>query len=516
MVFERMRRQVKWIVLAVAVAFAVTLLYVGGPGLFSRRPAQPPVARVNGEAIDQETFQQAVASQLRALEQTRGAVRPSEMDEVRYQALNRLVHTRLLLQAARDEGIRVERREVDRRLREIRDAFPSEREYRRELERSQLTERDLRRAVEEGLLIEKLRERVTAGVTVSDDEVARAYEQVRLRQILVRPRDSSAASWKQAEERAQALYRRLQSGADFASLARAESDDTATRERGGELGLVGRNLLPEALEKAVFDLKAGQISPPVRSEVGFHILQVTERREAKGKAFEEAREQLREQLLSEKQDVAFARWFDDLRRQAAVEVLEPRLAARDALGRGDLKQALAQYEKALQTDSQDPYLHYAMARVLAALQKQDEALSHLVRAVELEATDPVLHLELGNAYRQKGQREQAVAAFRKASQLAPMDLQMHLMLYAIFSDMGLKEDALNEQRELEKIQQVLEQQRRLQEELARRLQQSGQQPGQSQGQSQGQGPGQGQGAAQQPQGGQSPPGAAAGSSGQSR
>ena len=486
MLFERLRRQVKWIVLVVAVAFAVTLLYVGGPAIFSgRRPTPIVVARVNGEVIGQDLFEQAVANQMRVFEQTRGMVRPTDLEEVRYQALNRLVNTRLLLQAARDQRVRVERREVDRRLQEIEDAFPSEREFRRELERSRLTERDLRQAIEEGLMVEKLRELVTRDVSVTDEEVARAYEQVRLRQILVRPEGSSEQAWRRAQEQAQALYRRLEQGADFQRLAESESDDEATRDEGGELGFVGRGLLPEPLEQAAFALPVGGFSEPVRTALGYHILQVVERREPQGEAFEESRDEVAEQLRREKADEAFLRWFEDLRRQAAVEIEDPQMAARDALGRGELQEALAGYQRALELAPEDAYVHYGLARVLGAMGRQEEALQHLIRAVDLEANDPILHFELGNAYRQQGEVEKAVASLRKASQLAPMDLQMHLMLYAIFSSMGRREEALQEQRELEKIQQVLEEQRRLQEEFARRLQQqeaaSGQ-PGQGAGQ----------------------------------
>lgn len=472
-VFEKMRRQVKWVIVAVAVAFAVTLLYVGGPALFgSRQQAEPAIARVNGEEIGQLAFQRAFASQLRAYEQQVGLVRPTQLEEIRYQALNRIIALKLLTQAARDEGIRVSRSEVEKRLGQVRDSFPSVEEYRRQLELNRMTEQDLRQAIQESLVVEKLQEKLASRVSVNEDEVVAAYEQVRVRHILIRPKRPEDEGWKEAEKEARALFQQLKGGADFARLAEARSEDEATREQGGDLGFVSRGALPEPLDQAAFSLELGQVSEPLKTELGYHILQVTDRREAHGEEFERAKPELTERIRQEKASESFARWFEDLRQQASVEILDPQLAAREALSVGAMEAALAHYKKALEADPNNPYVRYGMARVLGAMGREEESLAALEQAAALESNDPVLQMELANAYfRYKNDKEKAAAALRRASELAPMDLQIHLALYAMFSNMGLADDAARELKELEKIQQVLEQQRQLQEEFARRLQQ---------------------------------------------
>lgn len=481
---ERLRRQMKWIIIGVAVAFAVTLAYVGVPIIRGERAAEAAIARVNGDAIAVAAFQRAYLDQLRTFEQVQGAVRPTDIEEIKYRALNQLIGMRLLMQAARDEGIRVSRREVDQRLEQIRGSFPTRSEYERQLQLRNMTEADLRKAVEESLMAEKLQEKLAQRLQVTDEEVARAYEQVKLRQILIRPQQATEAGRKAAESRARQLVQRLRNGADFAELARQESDDEATRAQGGELGFVGHGALPEAVEEVAFKLKPGAVSDPIQTDEGYYIIQVLEKKEPKGQAFEEAKPGLVEQIRREKADENFARWFADLRSSASISILDPQLAARDALARGDAEKALELYRQAAQQRPDDAYVQYGIAVALLRLQRLDEALQALNKATELAPSDPVLHLALGSVYQQKGDKEKAAAALRKASSLAPMDMQMHLTLYMLFSSMGLKEDAQREEQEIAKIQQVLEEQRRAQEEFLKRLQQQQQQQSQQQQQQQ--------------------------------
>lgn len=319
-------------------------------------------------------------------------------------------------------------------------------------------------------MAEKLQAKLAEQLQVTDEEVAKAYEQVKLRQILVRPKSTSESDTRAALARARDLVKRIRDGADFAQVAKEHSDDELTRESGGELGFVGHDVLPEAVDAVAWELEPGAVSDPIETDEGYYIIQVVERREASGEEFEKAKPDLVEQIRQEKADEHFARWFADLRNSAEVSILDPQLAARDALGRGDAQRALELYEQAALVYPDDAYVQYGKAVALLQLQRTDDALAALTRATELAPSDPVLHLALGNVYQQKGDKEKAAEALRKASSLAPMDMQMHLTLYMLFSSMGLEEDAKREAQELDKIQQVLEEQRRAQEEFLRRLQ----------------------------------------------
>ena len=156
-----------------------------------------------------------------------------------------------------------------------------------------LTYEEFREALRSQMLASAMFEQVTASVPTT-------AEHVHARHILVA-----------TEEEAQAILARLRAGEDFAALARECSLDENTRESGGDLGFFPRGLLiaPE-VEEAAFALSPGQISGVVRSQFGYHIVQVLERDPDRPLA-PEVRADLRER--------AFRRWLEEQWEGAAIE-----------------------------------------------------------------------------------------------------------------------------------------------------------------------------------------------------
>lgn len=105
-------------------------------------------------------------------------------------------------------------------------------------------------------------------------------ELVRASHILIVPRDASTAAINDARRRAEDLSRRAERGEDFAKLAREYSDDAATKDDGGDVGMFRRGMMLDAFERKAYTMKVGDISEPVRSEVGFHVIYCTEHTKA--------------------------------------------------------------------------------------------------------------------------------------------------------------------------------------------------------------------------------------------
>lgn len=162
-----------------------------------------------------------------------------------------------------------------------------------------------------GFHILKLIDRRVAGV--SDAPVP----QTRLRHILIRT--SEAVSESEARRRLADLRRRIVGGeADFAEMARAYSDD-ATAARGGELDWIYPGDTVPDFERAYQELKVGEISEPVRTPFGYHLIQVLERRSA-DMSRERRRLQARQVLRERKADEAYHEWLRQLRDQTYVEL----------------------------------------------------------------------------------------------------------------------------------------------------------------------------------------------------
>lgn len=114
-------------------------------------------------------------------------------------------------------------------------------------------------------------------------------EQVKASHILVKFGDDP----KVAKEKAEAILAELKSGANFAELAKAKSDDPGSAVRGGDLGLFGRGKMVKPFEDAAFALKnPGDLSDIIESQFGYHILVLTERKPAGVKRFEEVKDDL--------------------------------------------------------------------------------------------------------------------------------------------------------------------------------------------------------------------------------
>jgi peptidyl-prolyl cis-trans isomerase SurA len=132
-------------------------------------------------------------------------------------------------------------------------------------------------------------------------------------------RTNERISEGEARRRLADLRERIVSGgADFAALARANSDDT-TAARGGDLGwLYPGDTVPE-FERAFATLQPGEISPPTKTPFGYHLIQVLERRTA-DMSPERMRLQARQALRERKSDEAYQQWLRELRDESYVEV----------------------------------------------------------------------------------------------------------------------------------------------------------------------------------------------------
>jgi peptidyl-prolyl cis-trans isomerase SurA len=141
-------------------------------------------------------------------------------------------------------------------------------------------------------------------------------EQHKVRHILIKP--NALVSTQQANERLQQLKIRIEGGADFAQLARTNSDDRGTALKGGDLGWVSKGQMVAEFEEMMLQSPIGVISQPFRSEFGLHILQVTDMREYDGTEEVKragARRAIREQKIQERQQT----WLRSLRDEAYVE-----------------------------------------------------------------------------------------------------------------------------------------------------------------------------------------------------
>jgi len=148
------------------------------------------------------------------------------------------------------------------------------------------------------------------------DTKTTAVTQTHVRHILLRP--SEIQSIKDARDRLLQLRSRIQKGEDFANLARTHSEDTTSASEGGDLGWVNPKQLVPEFEQAMNRLAPGELSEPVQSPFGLHLIQVLERRHQDVTDIRE-RDSARKQIHARKADELYEQWIRQLRDEAYIE-----------------------------------------------------------------------------------------------------------------------------------------------------------------------------------------------------
>jgi peptidyl-prolyl cis-trans isomerase C len=255
-------------------------------------------------------------------------------NEVRRQVLDNLIDRELILQQAKSLKMTVTPQQLDAQMQQLTQRFPSPEAFDQALKAQNVTLEAIRKDVEGQMLRQQLvKKEVLDRVNVSAAEVQNFYdhnkakyieeEQVRARHILVRvPQDASPVDDAKLKEKAEQAQSRAKKGGDFAALARELSDD-GSKEQGGDLGFFPRGRMVEVFEQTAFALQPGQVSEVVRSQFGYHVIKVEERKDGRALGFDEAKEQVREDLTREQTYERYQQYVGNLRSKAKVEVLLP-------------------------------------------------------------------------------------------------------------------------------------------------------------------------------------------------
>jgi parvulin-like peptidyl-prolyl isomerase len=134
------------------------------------------------------------------------------------------------------------------------------------------------------------------------------------------PEDADNATLLDREKLAKSLLTRVQSGEDFAKLAREYSQDAGTRAEGGDLGFIGRDILPKPLEELVFSMKVGDVNGPVRADRGFHIIKLVDKRTKDAKPFADVQDEIRLRLRQREMERQTKIYLGELRKKVLVDI----------------------------------------------------------------------------------------------------------------------------------------------------------------------------------------------------
>ena len=294
------------------------------------------VARVNDRLITQSEFDKRLGI-------AQKSIRSTDADAMRKVVLEDLIREKLLEERAKEMSLTATDEEILAAVARVKQQYnlATDQEFDAALAQTGMTREELKRQMSETITMQKVIGRdVTSRMDLSDDGLRLEYERqkdqyyavpetARVAEIVLKFEPSDAEGRAAAAGRAEEIQGKLRSGGSFADLAR-EFSAGSTREKGGDLGMVSRGELVEALDAGIFVDPPAEYPPAVLTRDAIHLFHVTERKAAGYRPFSEVQEDLRKRISDELYEKRFTEYMDKLRRDAFVKIYDDDLAKLDA------------------------------------------------------------------------------------------------------------------------------------------------------------------------------------------
>jgi peptidyl-prolyl cis-trans isomerase C len=293
----------------------------------------PAVARVNGEEISQLRLERYFAEYLEDQGRAVASIRnPKAYQQLRKSALDALIDKELLWQEALKRGVVISDATVQSQVDQTRQAFGGADVFARRLEDAGFDEASYAEYTRRELAAQQVFADLTK-LGEPDEKQVRAFfeehraemsrpEEVQVRHILIKvPQGAEASTVEAARLRLEAMRTTINKGADFASVARSGSEDASASE-GGDLGYFPRGRMLPEFDKAAFALAPGEVSEPVRTAVGWHLIYLQNRLEAADVTEEQGLDMVRAYLARQNQVQVRLRVLAQLRSSNRIERID--------------------------------------------------------------------------------------------------------------------------------------------------------------------------------------------------
>jgi parvulin-like peptidyl-prolyl isomerase len=224
----------------------------------------------------------------------------------------------MMIGYAEEKGLVISDDELDQALDDVKKAY-SDAAFQEVLLKEYLDYESWKERLRSTLLMDKVMAHVLLDQPSANEEEIRQYyetnqeafkrpEMVRFRQIVTN-----------TEADAERVLRELQDGADMAEMA-GKNSVSPEAENGGEVGWLAREHLEESMEKVLFSLKPGQVSPVTKTPYGYHIFEVLSIQAGQDLEYEDVRDHIVSEIKKHKQDAYLEDWFETRRKQIHVEI----------------------------------------------------------------------------------------------------------------------------------------------------------------------------------------------------
>lgn len=266
-----------------------------------------------------------------------------QVAQFKKQGLDSLVTQKILLQKAAELNLKPSddelNKKADETINQYKTQYSQEGQWESVLEQSGLTEDKLRDLIKNQNIMQAVQQDMVKDINPTDDEIQAAYDKDKdtkysvgagatVAHILIAEKaGDGSVDFDASLTKANALKAKLDAGTDFAALAKENSVDPGSKDKGGDLGFQAYNttqLVPEFVN-GFKNLKEGEVSSPVKSEYGYHIIKATGLKQAQVTPFDQVKDQIKQTLLQQKQQDTFNSKLEEWKTELKVKTYDDRL-----------------------------------------------------------------------------------------------------------------------------------------------------------------------------------------------
>ncbi|MBT2699691.1 peptidylprolyl isomerase [Bacillus sp. ISL-40] len=279
------------------VLIILVLLITMGISLSFALKKDETVAKFNGEAISKDDLYSEMVEQYGAA------------------TVDKIIGDKIVAAEAKKQKINITNSILNKEVEKLKASYGGEEAFKQALESNNTTLAFLKQDLKNYLTIKQLLE---PQIEITEEEMKTYFdenkdsfadaEQIKASHILV-------ADEKTANE----VKQKLNDGGDFAELAKDYSTDDSTKDSGGDLGYFAKGTMVTEFEDVAFGLAVDQVSKPVKTEYGYHIIKVEAKKKAKEANYNDSKEEIKETLVDQKIDSEYTTWLENKKKRYDIE-----------------------------------------------------------------------------------------------------------------------------------------------------------------------------------------------------
>lgn len=403
-----------------------------------KKMSQTVLGTVGNLPIDSAKYTDLISQTMAQFQQQHiQHIDPEMAEMVAYSCLTQAAQYTILKESAKTSKIKVSSDEVDQSLESVYREYDlkDKKQLKALLKKNNYPYDQFIDNVKQDILVQKFSESLKSQVTVTEQDIKNKYTQVLVQHILLLTNTDTSGTDEQVLKKIQEIETQIHKGLSFSEAAVRYSQDSKSKDKKGELGWISYGKTLKEFEDVAFSLDKEELSKPVKTAMGYHLIKVIDRKTAFPASLDLKKE--KDVVLQEKQNRAVQNYIQSVFIKSPLQVTDPGLKAYHAKISGDVQGAINAYQGQISVNPANPVPHYLLGKLYLLTGDKEKAQQDLEKGslkaeMNPQSDFPGLHVALGRLYKEQHKEKEKEAQFTKAIALAAQDQVMLKQLATFF------------------------------------------------------------------------------------